>query len=133
MIPFAVNVVQYPVPSGRRCWQLGRAIRRAVASYDEPLSGPEPFDKSAGALARDDADLSSCKALSFDLHVRHGDPCVIEEGRDGHDDSAHLAAKKQLGLDNASNRHIWNAAPSFHDETDRPRPRIQLGGAGNDL
>jgi protocatechuate 4,5-dioxygenase beta chain len=38
VIPFAVNVVQYPVPSGRRCWQLGRAIRRAVASYDEPLN-----------------------------------------------------------------------------------------------
>ncbi len=38
VIPFAVNVVQYPVPSGRRCWQLGRAIRKAVASYDEPLN-----------------------------------------------------------------------------------------------
>jgi protocatechuate 4,5-dioxygenase beta chain len=38
VIPFAVNVVQYPVPSGRRCWQLGRAIRRAIASYDEPLN-----------------------------------------------------------------------------------------------
>ncbi|MFT3819229.1 MAG: class III extradiol dioxygenase subunit beta [Rubrivivax sp.] len=38
MIPFAVNVVQYPVPSGRRCFQLGQAIRRAVESYDEPLN-----------------------------------------------------------------------------------------------
>ena len=38
VIPFAVNVVQYPVPSGRRCWNLGRAIRKAVASYDEPLN-----------------------------------------------------------------------------------------------
>ncbi len=37
VIPFAVNVVQYPVPSGRRCLQLGQAIRRAVESYDEPL------------------------------------------------------------------------------------------------
>jgi len=37
VIPFAVNVVQYPVPSGRRCFQLGRAIRKAVASFDEPL------------------------------------------------------------------------------------------------
>jgi protocatechuate 4,5-dioxygenase beta chain len=37
VIPFAVNVVQYPVPSGRRCFQLGQAIRRAVDSYDEPL------------------------------------------------------------------------------------------------
>lgn len=38
VIPFAVNVVQYPVPSGRRCFQLGQAIGRAVASYDEPLN-----------------------------------------------------------------------------------------------
>jgi protocatechuate 4,5-dioxygenase beta chain len=38
VIPFAVNVVQYPVPSGRRCFQLGQAIRRAVLSYDEPLN-----------------------------------------------------------------------------------------------
>jgi protocatechuate 4,5-dioxygenase beta chain len=37
VIPFAVNVVQYPVPSGRRCFALGQAIRRAVESYDEPL------------------------------------------------------------------------------------------------
>lgn len=38
VIPFAVNVVQYPVPSGRRCFELGRAIRRAVQSYDEDLN-----------------------------------------------------------------------------------------------
>ena len=37
VIPFAVNVVQYPVPSGRRCYNLGRAIARAVESYDEDL------------------------------------------------------------------------------------------------
>ncbi|MDQ2779375.1 MAG: class III extradiol dioxygenase subunit beta [Pseudomonadota bacterium] len=37
VIPFAVNVVQYPVPSGRRCFMLGQAIRRAVESYDAPL------------------------------------------------------------------------------------------------
>jgi protocatechuate 4,5-dioxygenase, beta chain len=38
VIPLAVNVVQYPVPSGRRCWNLGRAIGKAVQSYDEPLN-----------------------------------------------------------------------------------------------
>jgi len=37
VIPFAVNVVQYPVPSGRRCFALGQAIRKAIESYDEPL------------------------------------------------------------------------------------------------
>ncbi|MEO8543802.1 MAG: class III extradiol dioxygenase subunit beta [Betaproteobacteria bacterium] len=38
VIPFAVNVVQYPVPSGRRCFELGKAIGRAIASYDPPLN-----------------------------------------------------------------------------------------------
>jgi protocatechuate 4,5-dioxygenase beta chain len=37
VIPFPVNVVLYPVPSGRRCFALGRALRKAIASYDEPL------------------------------------------------------------------------------------------------
>lgn len=38
VIPFAVNVVQYPAPSGRRCLQLGQAIRKAVESFDESLN-----------------------------------------------------------------------------------------------
>lgn len=37
VIPFAVNVVQYPVPSGRRCLALGQAIRRAVERFDADL------------------------------------------------------------------------------------------------
>lgn len=37
VIPFPVNVVLYPVPSGRRCLALGRALRKAIASYDDPL------------------------------------------------------------------------------------------------
>ncbi|MFV0462877.1 MAG: protocatechuate 4,5-dioxygenase subunit alpha [Nostocoides sp.] len=37
VIPFHVNVVQYPVPSGQRCFDLGRALRRAVLSYDRSL------------------------------------------------------------------------------------------------
>jgi protocatechuate 4,5-dioxygenase, beta chain len=38
VIPFAVNVVQFPPPSGNRCYQLGRAIRRAVDSFDANLN-----------------------------------------------------------------------------------------------
>ena len=38
VIPFAVNVVQYPVPSGMRCFRLGQAIRRAIESFDEDLN-----------------------------------------------------------------------------------------------
>jgi protocatechuate 4,5-dioxygenase beta chain len=37
VIPLAVNVVQYPAPTGHRCYMLGKAIARAVASYPEPL------------------------------------------------------------------------------------------------
>lgn len=37
IIPFAVNVVLYPPPSGRRCYMLGQALRRAVEAFDEDL------------------------------------------------------------------------------------------------
>jgi protocatechuate 4,5-dioxygenase beta chain len=38
VIPLAVNVTQYPPPSGNRCWKLGEAIARAVASFPEDLN-----------------------------------------------------------------------------------------------
>jgi protocatechuate 4,5-dioxygenase beta chain len=37
VIPLAVNVVQYPPPTGHRCYQLGKAIRRAVDAYPDDL------------------------------------------------------------------------------------------------
>ncbi|MBP2315351.1 class III extradiol dioxygenase subunit beta [Azospirillum soli] len=37
VIPLAVNVVQYPPPTGNRCLNLGRAIRRAVQSFPRDL------------------------------------------------------------------------------------------------
>jgi protocatechuate 4,5-dioxygenase beta chain len=37
VIPLAVNVVQYPPPTGHRCYMLGKAIRRAVESFERPL------------------------------------------------------------------------------------------------
>lgn len=33
VIPLCVNVIQYPAPSGHRCYQLGKAIRRALDSW----------------------------------------------------------------------------------------------------
>jgi protocatechuate 4,5-dioxygenase, beta chain len=37
VIPIAVNVLQYPPPTGNRCYLLGQAIRRAVESFPEDL------------------------------------------------------------------------------------------------
>jgi protocatechuate 4,5-dioxygenase beta chain len=37
VIPIAVNVVMFPVPSGDRCWRLGEVIRQAVESFPEDL------------------------------------------------------------------------------------------------
>lgn len=37
VVPLAVNVVQYPAPHGRRCYALGKAVRRAIESYGEDL------------------------------------------------------------------------------------------------
>jgi protocatechuate 4,5-dioxygenase beta chain len=37
VVPVAVNVIQHPIPTALRCWKLGRAIRRAVESYEKDL------------------------------------------------------------------------------------------------
>jgi protocatechuate 4,5-dioxygenase beta chain len=37
VIPLAVNVVQFPPPTGNRCFNFGRAIARAVQSYPQQL------------------------------------------------------------------------------------------------
>jgi protocatechuate 4,5-dioxygenase beta chain len=37
VIPFAVNVVLYPPPSGLRCFRLGQALRQAIGAFDEDL------------------------------------------------------------------------------------------------
>lgn len=36
-VPLQVNVVQHPLPTARRCFRLGQALRRAVASYPGDL------------------------------------------------------------------------------------------------
>ncbi|MCB1639483.1 MAG: protocatechuate 3,4-dioxygenase, partial [Thiothrix sp.] len=38
IIPFAVNVVLYPPPSGQRCYDLGKSLRKAVESFPEDLN-----------------------------------------------------------------------------------------------
>jgi gallate dioxygenase len=37
LVPLQVGVLQFPVPSARRCWKLGQALRRAIESYPEDL------------------------------------------------------------------------------------------------
>ncbi len=36
-VPLQVNVIQHPLPSGRRCYKLGQALRKAVMSYEKDL------------------------------------------------------------------------------------------------
>ncbi len=37
VIPLSVNVIQYPAPTGHRCYALGKAIKKAVESWHEDL------------------------------------------------------------------------------------------------
>ncbi len=37
VIPLCVNVIQYPPPTGNRCYNLGKAIRKAVESFPQDL------------------------------------------------------------------------------------------------
>ena len=36
-VPLQVNVIQHPLPTARRCYKLGQALRKAVSSYDKDL------------------------------------------------------------------------------------------------
>ena len=86
VIPLAVNVIQYPAPTGHRCYMLGKAIRKAVESWDENLDvvifgtggmshqiqGPRaglintPFDKAfLDDLTRDPDRLSRIPPLEY--------------------------------------------------------------------
>ena len=38
IVPLAVNVILHPLPTPRRCYKLGQAVRRAILSYPEDLS-----------------------------------------------------------------------------------------------
>ncbi|MFG6487306.1 gallate dioxygenase [Roseateles sp. BYS78W] len=37
MVPLQMGVLQFPIPSARRCYRLGQALRRAIESYPEDL------------------------------------------------------------------------------------------------
>ncbi|MHB8285017.1 MAG: gallate dioxygenase [Caulobacteraceae bacterium] len=38
IVPIAINVLQYPLPTARRCYRLGQAVRRAIESYPVDLT-----------------------------------------------------------------------------------------------
>jgi len=37
VVPIAINVLQFPLPTARRCYRLGQAVRRAIESYPKDL------------------------------------------------------------------------------------------------
>ncbi|HEX3348765.1 MAG TPA: class III extradiol dioxygenase family protein [Acetobacteraceae bacterium] len=37
VVPIAINVVQHPLPTARRCYRLGHAIRRAIEAYPKDI------------------------------------------------------------------------------------------------
>lgn len=37
LVPIAINVLQHPLPTARRCYRLGQAVRRAIESYPQDL------------------------------------------------------------------------------------------------
>jgi len=37
-VPFCVNVIQHPIPSIIRCWNLGKSVRKAIEAYPEDIN-----------------------------------------------------------------------------------------------
>ncbi|WP_315708261.1 gallate dioxygenase [Brenneria uluponensis] len=38
VVPLQVGVLQFPIPSAKRCYKLGQALRRAIESYPEDIN-----------------------------------------------------------------------------------------------
>ncbi len=38
IVPLQVGVLQFPIPTARRCYRLGQALRRAIESYPEDIN-----------------------------------------------------------------------------------------------
>jgi hypothetical protein len=109
VIPFAVNVVQYPVPTGQRCFNLGRAIRKAVESYDQDIN----------------VHIWGTGGMSHQLRARGPDqqgmgqpvpgPADREPARSGADAAHRLCARSRLGRHRAG------------DVADRARRHVRCG------
>jgi protocatechuate 4,5-dioxygenase beta chain len=37
IVPIAINVLQYPLPTARRCYRLGQAVKRAIESFPQDI------------------------------------------------------------------------------------------------
>lgn len=112
IIPFAVNVVQYPAPSGKRCFELGKALRRAVESFDEDLNvqiwgtggmSHQLQGARAGLINREwdneflDQLIADPQALSEKPHIDY----VREAGSEGIELVMWLIARGAMALDKA--------------------------------
>ena len=56
LVPLQVGVLQFPIPTARRCYRLGQSLRRAIESYPEDIrsrsSPPEDSRTRCTASAR---------------------------------------------------------------------------------
>jgi hypothetical protein len=96
VVPLAVNVIQHPLPTARRCFRLGQAIGRAIESYPEALDvvvlgtgglshqlhGPDfgtvNPDWDRHFLDQLEADPAALAALGHDDYMRQGGAEAVE-------------------------------------------------------
>lgn len=97
VVPLQVNVLQFPLPSPRRCYRLGQALRRAIDAYPEDIGvavlgtgglshqlGGERFgfinpDWDREFLARIETDPESLAALDHAQLIERGGTEGVEE------------------------------------------------------
>jgi protocatechuate 4,5-dioxygenase beta chain len=94
VIPLAVNVIQYPQPLGTRCFALGKAIRKAVESFDEELKVcilgtggmSHQLQGERAGLVNEEFDVAFLNDLTADperlINIRHAE-YMRESGSEG--------------------------------------------------
>lgn len=94
VVPLCVNVIQYPPPTGRRCYKLGQAIRTALQSFDGDLrvavfgtgGMSHQLQGERAGIINSDFDLAFLDLLSQDpdsaADIRH-EQYLVEAGSEG--------------------------------------------------
>ena len=67
VVPIAINVLQYPLPTARRCYRLGQAVRRAIESYP---GRPARWSWSAPAACRTRSTASARASTTRDWDMQ---------------------------------------------------------------
>jgi len=65
IVPLQIGVLEFPIPSARRCYKLGQSLRKAIESYPDDLKVALVATPPSATLAEPSVPATSESELSF--------------------------------------------------------------------